>query len=174
MSSKLLPYLDCVWDRHVRSAFHLGPNFLITSSLTKVYGLSGLRCGWIFAQPDVAERLWRLIDLFDNIPAHPAELLSVKAFEQLPTIRAKSKHLIETNREIYRKFAKEHSLEIPEQGTVAFPKIPDAICDELREKYETTVVPGRFFGMPDHIRISLVAEPKILKEGLFRLEEILA
>ncbi len=166
-------YLDCVWDRHVRSAFHLGPNFLVTSSLTKVYGLSGLRCGWIFAQPEIAERLWRLIDLFDNIPAHPAELLSVKAFEQLPKIRERSKRLIETNRETYRTFAEKHGLEVPAQGTVVFPQIADTICGELRDKYETTVVPGSFFGKPGHIRISLVAEPEILREGLHRLEQAL-
>ena len=165
-------YLDCVWDGHVRSAFHLGPNFIVTSSLTKIYGLSGLRCGWIFAQPDIAERLWRLIDLFDNIPAHPAELLSLKAFEQLPTIREKSKKLIEGNREIYRSFAERHGFEVPAQGTVVFPRISDKICDELRDKYETSVVPGHFFGMPDHIRISLVTEPPVLHEGLARLEKV--
>ncbi len=45
-----------------RSAFHLGPNFVTTSSLTKVYGLSGIRCGWILARPELAEKMWRLND----------------------------------------------------------------------------------------------------------------
>src|SRR5215471_9003925 len=40
-------YLELLFDRPFRSAFHLGENFLVTSSLTKAYGLSGLRCGWI-------------------------------------------------------------------------------------------------------------------------------
>jgi aspartate/methionine/tyrosine aminotransferase len=170
-------YLDCVWDTRPRSAFHLGPNFIVTSSLTKAYGLSGLRCGWIFAPAAIAARLWRLIDLFDNIPSHPSELLSVIAFRKLAGIRERSKRLIETNRAIYREFASKRKFEAPAYGTVVFPRVTDgsanAFCDVLREKYETTVVPGAFFGMPSHVRISLVAQPDVLREGLARLEAAL-
>ena len=49
-----------------RSAAHLGPEFVCTNSLTKVYGLSGLRCGWILAEPELAERMLRLNDLFGS------------------------------------------------------------------------------------------------------------
>jgi aspartate/methionine/tyrosine aminotransferase len=163
-------YLDCVWDAPQRSAFHLGPNFIATGSLTKVYGLSGLRCGWIFAPPAIAERLWRLIDLFDNIPAHVAELLSVIAIRQLDKIRERSKALMETNRAIYGAGA-------PKYGTTAFPRVTgisvDSLCDTLRHEYETTVVPGHFFEMPDRIRISLVAQPDVLREGLARIRAAL-
>jgi len=48
--------------------------------------------------------MWRLIDLFDNIPAHPAEMLSVFAFQKLEEIRGRSKGLTENNRAIYREF----------------------------------------------------------------------
>src|SRR2546429_2286351 len=47
--------------------------FIVTSSLTKVYGLSGLRCGWILAAPELARRMWLLNDLFAATGAHPAE-----------------------------------------------------------------------------------------------------
>lgn len=170
-------YLDCVWDARPASAFHLGPNFLVTSSLTKVYGLSGLRCGWIFAPAAIAERLWRLIDLFDNIPSHPSELLSVRAFRNLGEIRARSRQLIETNRAIYREFADRHGFDTSQYGTVAFPCATDGsatpLCERLREQYETTVVPGEFFGMQSHVRISLVTSPETLREGLARFEQAL-
>jgi len=174
-------YLDCVWDRMPRSAFHLGPNFIVTSSLTKVYGLSGLRCGWIFASPEICERLWRLIDLFDNIPSHPSELLSVAAFGKLGEIRARSQELIEGNRAAYRAFAERHGWAVPEYGTTAFPRVirgktagsTAGLCETLRDEYETTVVPGEFFGMPEHVRISLVSPPEMLREGLGRMEQAL-
>jgi len=163
-------YLDCVWDTAPRSAFHLGPNFITTSSLTKVYGLSGLRCGWIFAPADIAERLWRLIDLFDNIPSHPAELLSVTALRKLDRIRERSKTLMEGNRAIF-------GVGAPRYGTVAFPRLTgvsvDRFCDVLRNEYETTVVPGHLFEMPERIRISLVAQPEVLREGLSRIRRAL-
>ena len=42
------------------SSAHLGPEFVVTSSLTKAYGLSGLRCGWAVADPDLARRVCAL------------------------------------------------------------------------------------------------------------------
>jgi aspartate/methionine/tyrosine aminotransferase len=171
-------YLDCVWHKRPPSAFHLGSNFIVTSSLTKAYGLSGLRCGWIFAPPAIAARLWRLIDLFDNLPSHPAELLSVMAFRKLEGIRKRAMRLVEMNRGIYREFALKRGYEVHEYGTVAFPRVMDgtanALCETLREKYETAVVPGAFFGMPSHVRISLAAQPDVLREGLARFEAALA
>src|SRR5205085_8584350 len=67
-------YLDAAFEKAPRSAAHLGDHFIVTSSLTKVYGLSGLRCGWIIGDPKLATAMWRLNDLFGVIPAHMAEL----------------------------------------------------------------------------------------------------
>ena len=64
-------YLDAVYTNTPKPAYHLGPEFIVTSSLTKVYGLSGLRCGWILADPDLARAMWRLNDLFASIPGTP-------------------------------------------------------------------------------------------------------
>ena len=52
-------YLETLFDQPWRSAFHLGPNFVITSSLTKA---CGIRCGWILAQPKLVERMWQIVD----------------------------------------------------------------------------------------------------------------
>jgi aspartate/methionine/tyrosine aminotransferase len=49
----------------------------------------------------------------------------------------------------------------------------DRLCDVLRNEYETTVVPGHFFEMPDRIRISLVPQPDVLREGLARIHAAL-
>ncbi len=169
-------YLEAAFDREPRSAFHLGPEFIVTSSLTKVYGLSGLRCGWVLAEPALAERIWRLNDLFGVIPAHPAELLSCIALENLETIAARSRRRLEENAAIFNAFlAGRPDLESREHrwGTVAFPRLRrgsvDELCVLLKEKYDTSVVPGRFFEMPDHMRIGIVCEPGILAEGLARL-----
>ena len=70
-------YLEALHHPPVPTSFHLGNQFVVTSSLTKAYGLSGLRCGWIIAEPALAERIWRLNDLFGSSPVHIAELLSV-------------------------------------------------------------------------------------------------
>jgi aspartate/methionine/tyrosine aminotransferase len=169
-------YLEACFDSPWQTAYLLGPNFVTTSSLTKAYGLSGLRCGWIFAAKPLAERMWRLNDLFGVMAPHPIELLSVLAFEHLPEITARAKQVLATNRALLKEFFKSRRdlLAIwPEAGTVAFPQLAsghaDAFCQLLREKYETSVVPGRFFEMPEHFRIGVGGKTEDVREGLARM-----
>src|ERR1700686_2916335 len=107
-------YLDAVYTDTPRSSFHLGPEFVVTTSLTKVYGLSGLRCGWILTEPGLARAMWRLNDLFASIPAHPAEVLSVVALENLDYIRERSRKIVDADRALLQKFlASEEAVSTP-------------------------------------------------------------
>jgi aspartate/methionine/tyrosine aminotransferase len=169
-------YLDAAFPLAPRSAFHLGPEFVVTNSLTKVYGLSGLRCGWILAEPDLIKKIWRLNDLFGVIPAHVAERLSVLALSHLERIAARTRTLLETNRAILNQFLRSRNdLESAKStfGTVVFPRLRqgrvDALCALLRENYETTVVPGNFFEMPVHFRIGIGCNSEMLAKGLENL-----
>jgi aspartate/methionine/tyrosine aminotransferase len=169
-------YLDALFEERPRTAFHLGPPFVTTSSLTKVYGLGGLRCGWIFADPELAGRLWRLSELYANIGAHVAERLGVVAFRHLDRIAARARALLAANGAALSAFlrTRDDLDALPyAAGTTSFPRVrsvkADALCDLLRRRHETTVVPGRFFGMPEHVRIGLGAEPEAFAAGLERL-----
>ena len=174
-------YLEAMFERAPQSAFHLGDEFITTNSLTKVYGLSGLRCGWILADAVTAERIWRLNDLFGVIPSHAAERLSCIALENFERIEEDARRLLETNRALLNSFLRTRDdLEWIEQrcGTVSFPRLKqeksaDALCQLLMEKYETSVVPGRFFDMPHHFRIGIGCETDTLTEGLSRLSAAL-
>ena len=169
-------YLEAIFDEARPYAFHLGPEFVTTSSLTKAYGLSGLRCGWILAEPDLARRIWRLHDIFGGIPAHSAERLSVVALGHLDRIAARARAMLDANREVLDRFLdSRRDLDTfrPRHGTVASPRLKngnvDHLCALLREKYDTSVVPGRFFEMPEHFRIGIGIPGDILREGLARL-----
>lgn len=169
-------YLEALFDQPMPSAFHLGNHFLVTSSLTKGYGLSGLRCGWILAEPGLAERIWKLNDLFAATAAHPAELLSVIALDNLPKVAARARTLVESNRRHLDAFLdSRRDLECfrPPFGTVFFPKLRrgsvDEFCELLKSSYDTSVVPGRFFEMPEHFRIGIGGETEMTREGLLRL-----
>ncbi len=174
-------YLDAVYQDTPRTAYHLGPEFVVTNSLTKVYGLSGLRCGWILAQPDLARAMWRLNDLFASIPAHPAELLSVAAFAHLDFIRARARKVVEADRALLAGFlAGQPRLHAPATafGTTAFLRLDGAdvetFLERLRGEYETSAVPGRFFQMPGHFRIGMGVNTGMLGEGLRRIGLALA
>src|SRR5205085_11919390 len=115
-------YLDAASQR---SAVHLGAEFVITNSLTKVYGLSGLRCGWILAEPELAERMWRLNDLFGVNQAHPAERLACTAFDQLDQVLGDTPAMLERNRATFNAFiaARDDVECMPARhGITAFPR----------------------------------------------------
>ncbi len=169
-------YLDAAFEIAPRSAFHLGPEFVITNSLTKVYGLSGLRCGWVLAEPELARRMWLLNDLFGVNQAHPAERISVIALQNFDKIRSWSRGLLDRNRRLLNEFlAARKDLEVrPLQfGTVVFPRLltgsVDRFCELFREKYDGTVVPGSFFEMPDHFRMGIGGESDALAASLKQL-----
>ena len=169
-------YIETLFETQPRSAFHLGKEFVITNSLTKTFGLSGLRCGWILADPELVRRMWLLNDLFAATPVHPGERLSVIAFRQIDEIAAHAKAVLEQNRHILNAFFDtREDLEVvrPQHGTVMFPRLvkgtSDGLCRLLKEKYETSVVPGRFFELPAHFRIGIAGASDVLEQGLERL-----
>lgn len=169
-------YIETLFESSPRTSFHLGDEFVVTSSLTKAFGLSGLRCGWIFCEPELAERMWRLNDLFASTPVHSGERLSVVALDQLSAIAARAKSLLDRNRDLLNAFLdKRDDLETfrPEFGTVMFPRVrsgnADQFCRLLREKYETSVVPGTFFELPAHFRIGIALDTDVLQAGLERI-----
>ena len=173
-------YLDAVYVDTPKPSFHLGPEFVVTSSLTKVYGLSGLRCGWILAQPVLARAMWRLNDLFASIPAHPAELLSVIALEHLDAIGDRARKVVEADRVLLSEFlARQNVVSAPHTkfGTTAILRLNhgkvEPFLTRLREEYETTAVPGRFFGLPNHFRIGMGVDTEMFREGLERIGDAL-
>ena len=173
-------YMETLFEESPPTSFHLGNEFVVTSSLTKAFGLSGLRCGWIFAEPELARRMWLLNDLFASTPVHAGERLSVVAIEQLEEIGQRAKQLLDRNRQILNEFLDtREDLEVvrPEFGTVMFPRVrsgdSERLCRVLSEKYETSVVPGRFFEMPAHFRIGITAETDVVEAGLERLGKAL-
>ena len=172
-------YLDAAAPQR-RSAAHLGPEFVITNSLTKVYGLSGLRCGWIFAEPELAERLWRLNDLFGVNQAHQAERLACLAFENLAAIAAGNADMLASNRAQWNIFVESRQDIVcaeAEHGITAFPRWAggdtENLAAHLRGRYDTAVVPGRWFEMPDHFRVGFGLDNDTFLEGLNRLGQAL-
>ena len=160
-------YLEAMFDDAPQSATSLGPEFVVTSSLTKGYGLSGLRCGWIFAEPKLADKTRQLDDIFAASSPYLMEQLSVMAINQLPKITARAKSMLDANRKTMREFFKTRSdvTAAPTKfGTTSFPRIRDVdvdkLCGLLTEKYDTAVVPGKFFESPQHIRIGMCCEPE--------------
>lgn len=173
-------YLDLLFEAAPPTSFKLGPSFVVTNSLTKVYGLSGLRCGWILAEPELARRMYRLNDLFGVNNPYITDQLSCLAFGHLSQISEWSRALLERNRALASEFLRDSpglQCNRVSAGSVLFPKLNvdvEEFCAYLRERYDTIVTPGRFFGAPEHIRIGLGGETSVVAEGLNRIRQALA
>ncbi len=172
-------YLDLLFENAPPTAFKLGNEFMVTNSLTKVYGLSGLRCGWILAEPELIQKIYRLNDLFGVNNPYLTDQVSCVALANLDKIGQWSRELLDSNRALANEFlaaTPELDCEPLEIGTVLFPKLDrpvDTFCKLLREGYETVVTPGHFFDAPERIRIGIGGETTILAEGLNRIHEVL-
>jgi aspartate/methionine/tyrosine aminotransferase len=173
-------YLDAVYENTPQTSFHLGPEFVVTSSLTKVYGVSGLRCGWILARPDLAREMHRLNDLYSATPVHPGELLSVAAFEHLDLLRERARRIVDADRKLLCDFLAEQttlSAVSTPWGTASFPRLvngkTETFLERLRTEFDTSAVPGRFFEMPDHFRIGMGVNTEMFAEGLNRISRAL-
>src|SRR5438876_7528781 len=173
-------YLDAVYERTPGTSFHLGPEFVVTSSLTKVYGVSGLRCGWILAHPDLAWKMRRLNDLYSATPVYPGLLLAVAVFKHLDRLRQKARHIVNADRKVLRDFLARQSgfsAVWTDWGTTSFVGLRDGNADDfmerLRTQFDTSAVPGRFFQMPDHFRIGMGVNTEMFEEGLDRIDRAL-
>ena len=169
-------YLDAAFDSAPPSAGRLGDALVVTTSLTKVFGLSGLRCGWIVAEPTLASRMWQLKNLFGVNEVHSAGCLALCALRRSGELLARARRILDANRARWASFlVGREDLAVPgaSSGTTVFPRVlscdADTLCARLRERYETSLVPGRFFGEPAYVRVGLCGDPEIFREGLVRL-----
>src|SRR6059036_2797811 len=140
-------YLDAVYEGTPRTSFHLGPEFVVTSSLTKIYGVSGLRCGWILARPDLAWKMQRLNDLYSATAVYPGELLSVAAFQHLDLLRERARRIVEADRKLLRDFlAQQPALStVPtDWGATSLVRLQngkvDIFLEQLRSDFDTSAV----------------------------------
>jgi aspartate/methionine/tyrosine aminotransferase len=163
------------------TAATLGDTFIVTSSLTKSYGLAGLRSGWVLSSEEVAARLRRARDVVDGTGSIVTERLSVLAFENLDRLHARTRALLDTNMGLVTAFlAGRPDLEhIESRGaTTSFPRLRGLadtrrFAERLLAERETAVVPGHFFDAPSHFRLGFSGATESLKEGLARVAQAL-
>jgi aspartate/methionine/tyrosine aminotransferase len=159
-----------------RTSTTRGDVFVCTNSLTKSYGLSGLRCGWVLSSPEIAERIRRARDVVDGTGSIVAERLAALAFTHLDRLLERTRSLLETNGRLARQFLESRAdLEwIPAGGTVVFPRLKSAgdtsaFAERLLVDRSTAVVPGRFFQAPQHVRLGFGGRAESLRGGLHAL-----
>jgi aspartate/methionine/tyrosine aminotransferase len=167
------------------SIFGLSDKAIVTNSMSKAYGLPGLRLGWILtsAEPHVKE-LWSYSDYTTICPSKLSDILATIALQ--PKMREKilgrTAGIVKKNWSILREWMDERAdiFEYipPQAAAICFPKhnLPissrDLVDRLLREK-SLLIIPGEHFGMEKYLRIGFGYDSGKLKEGLSRFDDLI-
>lgn len=158
----------------------LSPAVVSVSSLTKIFGLGALRCGWIVgAAPVVAAARARASRMAFDMSTLSHSVAAHVLADPAP-FHAHSAQYVAQSRRIFDPWFHAAAAEglvagaLPEAGCICFPALPGiadthTFSDWLLETAGVLVAPGDYFGAPGHIRIGYCLEPEQLEAGLAAL-----
>jgi len=157
---------------------------VITSGLSKAYGLPGLRIGWIVGPADFVASTWSYHDYTTIAPGALSDALAIRALE--PARRARllqrTRSIMNENFQIIAKWLDGHgglfTYAPPDAGAIVYvryhhPINSTELVTRLREEKSVLIVPGDHFGMDGYLRIGFGDEVDYLRQGLDRLHEML-
>ncbi|WP_049915068.1 pyridoxal phosphate-dependent aminotransferase [Haloferax mucosum] len=166
------PYVDPAADGPFGGITAAGlPNTVVTGSLTKFYGLSGLRIGWIIGPEAVVERARETSMYFPSV-ADPSAKLARRALHHSDDIETTARDYLSTNHDLLASFVADQpslSGRVHPGASFAFLEHDDYDGDEVSDaawENGVLVVPGRFFDSPDAFRLSLGGNPDDMAAAL--------
>lgn len=151
-------------DEHTPSFWGRHERVLVTNSLSKAYGLPGLRIGWIVGPDEVLADLWGRTDYSTICPASLSDVLARIALEPVTRarIRERTKAIVRKNLALLEEWmqaqAGRFTYRPPDAGAICYtrydaPVGSTAFAEKLRVEKDVLVVPGDHFGMDSYVRL---------------------
>lgn len=158
----------------LRTFARFGGNVIATGSVTKCFGLIGLRVGWIACDPGMIPLIRDFRDYLTHTLSPVSDYLAALALEHRETFMTDARDRLRTNTSALLNAVDNDpdlSMTAPEAGVVAFPRYhrqtgSEELARELIEKYGVFVLPGSSFEVEGHIRINLGQPPEAFEEAL--------
>jgi aspartate/methionine/tyrosine aminotransferase len=158
---------------------------IVTSSLSKVYGLPGLRLGWAACRDEkIIDGLWAYSDYTSISPSMLSDHLGTIALQpdSRAQLKSRAKTIIHHNWRILEEWLNENDDIFryirPSAAAICFPQynLPLAsveLVERLRVEKGVLVAPGDYFGTPQHLRIGFGYSADDLRKGLSRISEFI-
>jgi aspartate/methionine/tyrosine aminotransferase len=174
-------YLGAEIDRpRTKSFWGMSERVIVTSGLSKAYGIPGVRIGWIVAPPHLAAECWTQHDYLTIGPNKMSDRIARIVVEQTNRERcyARTRAILAHNMPIARDwitgFCGRVTWREPQAGAIALIKydagIPSVdIAGRIRTRQNTLIVPGSHVGLEGYLRIWLGGREEFLREGLRRI-----
>jgi aspartate/methionine/tyrosine aminotransferase len=172
-------------SKRTPSMFGLYDKVIVTNSMSKAYGLPGLRLGWILAsaEPHVKE-LWSYSDYTTICPGKLSDMLATIALqpEMREKILGRTAGIVKKNWNILREWMDERAdiFEYipPQAAAICFLKhnLPISsleLVDRLLREKSLLIIPGEHFGMEHYLRIGFGYDSENLREGLSRFDALI-
>jgi aspartate/methionine/tyrosine aminotransferase len=153
---------------------------LAMGSLSKAYGLPGLRLGWVVGPRNMVDAIWSCQDYVTISASMLANKLGAYALR--PEVRARilerTRGYIRRGYHVFDGWRKEHEsifdLIAPQAAAIAFLRYDLGIrstelVERLIHEKSVLIMPGAHFGLDGYLRISFGLPEPYLKEGLDRI-----
>ena len=170
-------YRDLSFDASLPLAATLSPRVISVSSLSKAYGVPGIRMGWIAADETIIDSVRAVREQITICNSAISEKIAFSIYEKKEEFIHKAKEILLGNLDIVKDWIetrKDVEWIVPSGGVVGFPRLigndsSEGLCRLLIEKYRTFVVPGYCFKMPRHFRLGFGGDKEEVVNGLNRL-----
>ena len=156
------------------------PRTIATGSLSKAYGLPGLRIGWSVSSAEMAERLWAHRDYTTIAPGIIADRLAAVALDPAvrPRLRERTRRYIRDGLAVLEPWLEAQQIfrwRTPDAGAVCLarydlPIDSTTLAERLRAELSTLIVPGSQFGIESTIRFGVGGPAPELREALDRIQ----
>jgi len=159
----------------LEAALEAGAEAVSTGSMSKAYGLPGLRVGWLAAtSPSLAERAWAVKDYTSISPHRVSEALAEAALRASKPLLERARSIVAGNLEALKAALGGRVVE-PSAGAFALVAVRDSVeaAERLLEEHGILVNPGECFGAPGYVRVSLGSEPGFARNAYEELARAL-
>jgi aspartate/methionine/tyrosine aminotransferase len=174
-------YLGAEIDRpRTKSFWGLGDRVVVTSGLSKAYGIPGVRVGWLVGPPQLAAASWTQHDYITIGPNKMSDRIARVAVQPDNRERcyARTREILRQNLPIAREWIDSFEGRVtwrePQAGAIALLRYAGdepslSIAERVRTAQSTLIVPGSHVGLEGHVRIWLGGREDYLREGLRRI-----
>lgn len=155
--------------------FDMGERGISVGTLSKPFGLPGLRIGWIAGPPDLIQRCWSLRDYISLSPGKLNDAIAQLGMRHRERIIARNTEIIRANLATATEWVHARadflSWTPPRGGLLALlkydlPMDSLPLADKLATEYSVMLAPGSAFGYERHLRLGIGQRPDVFKRGL--------
>ena len=170
-------------DEEAPSFYGRYDRVLAQGSMSKAYGLPGLRIGWSVGPAETLDEMWARHEYTTiSTTALSNQLTALALSEKVrPRILARTRRYIREGFPVLEEWMKGHgdTFEIvpPQAAAIAFARYhldinSTDLVNRLKDEKSVLIVPGDHFGLDGYLRISYGLDHDYLKDGLDRIHEL--